>query len=220
MIIIMMLKMSQSGSVEALSGLLLCPFDISWALPCFLVPQDVPGSSYIFSALPLESVISLRSSSFFSLFFSQWNMVFRNQYLSTGCAHWSWGVTASRPTRWAQLGTVYVYTFEYLFILIFSCTHWKPWVHTACLQFRSDTIEFVLIFLRSMSVAPCFNGEKPDSYYLYCFMYVIYFSVYRTIFPHHCYSTPCVDTFPLPLEPWHPCWHLPLLWLDRCPSLC
>ena len=146
-------------------------------------------------------------------------MVFRNQDLSTGCAHCSWGVIASRPTQWTQLGTVYVYTFESLLIL-FSCTHWEPWVHTDYLQFQSDTIEFILIFLRSMFVALCFNGEKPDSYYLYCFMYVIYFSVYGTVFPHHCYSTPCVDTFPLLLEPWHLRWHLPLLWLDRCPSLC
>lgn len=79
----------------SISRLLLCPFDKS---PLFVECSIFSGATWysrlilhFFSVPPLESAISLKSSNCFSFlfyFFSS-RMVFRNQDLSTRCAHCS-----------------------------------------------------------------------------------------------------------------------------------
>lgn len=55
---------------------------ILWVPSHFVAQRDVPCSSCTFSAPALESASSPKIPGFF-----YWNMVFRNQYLGTRCAH-------------------------------------------------------------------------------------------------------------------------------------
>ena len=59
-----------------------------------------------------------------------WRIVFRNQVLSSWCAFCYWGVIASTPSLWTELGNIYMYTypcictylylFQYLSICIYT----------------------------------------------------------------------------------------------------
>ena len=63
----------------------MCPLFFK-ALPYFLASQDISGSSSTFSALVLQSAVSPRTQ-------SPWSMVFRNQDFDTRWAHLYLGIT-------------------------------------------------------------------------------------------------------------------------------
>lgn len=85
----------QTGS----SDLLICPHHFFWGSLYFLALPDVPGLSCAFPAPSLEAAISLRHLDSF-----WWEMIVRNQDLSTSYAHCYWGVTVSGPFQHPELG--------------------------------------------------------------------------------------------------------------------
>ena len=75
-----------------------------WTHLSFLIPQDAAGVSCVFPAPLPEIAISSKSPGSFN-----WKMVFRNQDLGAGCAHFFLGPIASGPCQQTELGIMCVY---------------------------------------------------------------------------------------------------------------
>lgn len=98
----------------------LCPLGMLYpflSTLLFLVLQDAPSSSCIFSAPALHLATSSRSSS--------WRMVFRNQHLYASGAHHYQGFTTPRASQQIELGNVCVYAnlsmHTHLCLLVYTC---------------------------------------------------------------------------------------------------